>query len=123
MKKILLIEDDAFFLDIYINKFEAAGYQVDVVGDGRLGLERVRSNRPDVILLDIVTPAINGFQVLKELKRDDEFKKIPIIIFSNWGVHEDVEKAKELGADGYLVKGQYTPSEVVAEVGKILDER
>jgi len=123
MKKILLIEDDAFLVDIYINKFEAAGYQVDVVGDGRLGLERVRSNRPDVILLDIVTPAINGFQVLKELKRDDEFKKIPIIIFSNWGAHEDVEKAKELGVDGYLVKGQYTPSEVVAEVGKILGER
>lgn len=120
MKKILLVENNTFLISIYINKFEAAGYQVDVVATGEQSLGRVKINKPDVILLDVITPSMAGFQVLREFKKDDEFKKIPIIVFSNWGAYKDVEKAKELGAYDYLVKAHYTPSEVVAEVGRAL---
>ncbi|MEX2145033.1 MAG: response regulator [Candidatus Spechtbacterales bacterium] len=121
--KILIIEDDPFLSDIYITKFEEMGYDVGISNDGEEGLKKVREYKPDIVLLDIVLPKKNGLAVLEEIKKDGELKNIPVLILSNLGMDHNFDKAKELGAAGYLVKSQYTPSEVVAEVEKILKAR
>jgi len=121
--KIIFIEDDPFLSDIYMTKFEEVGYDIDMAGDGEEGLKKIREIKPDIVLLDIVLPKKNGLEVLEEIKNDDALKHIPVLVLSNLGIDQNFDKAKSLGAAGYLVKSQYTPSEVVAEVEKILKER
>lgn len=118
--KILFIEDDPFLSDIYMTKFEEVGYDIDISNDGEEGLKKIRENKPDIVLLDIVLPKKSGLEILEEIKNDSTLKHIPVLILSNLGMDQNFDKAKSLGAAGYLVKSQYTPSEVVAEVEKIL---
>ena len=118
--KILFIEDDPFLSDIYMTKFEEVGYDIDISNDGEEGLKKIRENKPDIVLLDIVLPKRSGLEILEEIKNDSTLKHIPVLILSNLGMDQNFDKAKSLGAAGYLVKSQYTPSEVVAEVEKIL---
>ena len=118
--KILFIEDDPFLSDIYMTKFEEVGYDIDIANDGEAGLEKIKQTKPDIILLDIVLPGKNGLEVLEEIKKDSTLKDMPVLILSNLGMDQNFDKAKSLGAAGYLVKSQYTPSEVVAEGEKIL---
>lgn len=121
--KILLIEDDPFLSDIYMRKFEELGYITDLASDGEEGLEKVEEIKPDIVLLDIILPKKNGLEILREIKSNDELKNIPVLILSNLSMDENFDKARELGASGYLVKSQYTPSEIVAEVEKVLKEK
>ncbi|MEK7519418.1 MAG: response regulator [Patescibacteria group bacterium] len=120
MKKILLVEDDPFLLDIYKTKFQEEGFSVQVAEDGEKALKMVGEDMPDILLLDIVLPSMDGFEFLKEIKSNDKLKNIRIVLLSNLGQKNEVEKGVALGADKYLIKAHYTPSEVVKEIKKIL---
>lgn len=118
--EILLIEDDPFLTDIYTSKLKKAGFEVDVAPDGGKAFQIVKEKKPSLILLDVVLPQMEGWTILKRIKEDSEMDGMKIIILSNLGQRSEVEKGLQLGADRYLIKSQYTPSEVVAEVKKLL---
>ena len=120
MKKILLIEDDPFLIDIYTTKLKEASYSVDVAEDGDTALRKVKDEPPDLMLLDIVLPNFNGWEILRKVKSSDKNKKIKVVILSNLGEKDEIEKGIKLGATKYLVKAHYTPSEVIEEIKKIL---
>jgi DNA-binding response OmpR family regulator len=117
--KILLIEDDKFLSDMYVTKFSQLGYAIETAYDGEEGLKKAYKIKPGLILLDIKLPLKNGFQVLEELKENIETKNIPVILLTNLGQQEDVEKGKKLGAVDYMIKAQFTPQEVVEKVKKL----
>ncbi|OGH78775.1 MAG: hypothetical protein A2469_03725 [Candidatus Magasanikbacteria bacterium RIFOXYC2_FULL_40_16] len=119
-KLILLVEDDSFLSNIYKTKFEMEGYKVIVATDGEAGLTFAKTKNPDLILLDILLPKMDGFSVLKEIKADEKIKKIPVILLTNLGQKDDVSKGLELGAADYLIKAHFKPSETVAKVRKII---
>ena len=120
MKHILLIEDDPFLIDIYTTKLKEAGYSVETAEDGDEGLRMIKEKKPDLVLLDVVLPNFNGWEILRKIKKDDNFKDLKIVVLSNLGEKDEVEKGLKLGATKYLVKAHYTPSEVIKEVKKIL---
>ncbi len=124
MKTILLVEDDPFLVDIYSTKLKEAGFSVQVAIDGKEVLKKMKGkgNMPDLLLLDIVLPNFNGWEILRKIGRDDELKALKVIILSNLGEKEEIEKGLKLGAARYLVKAHYTPTEVVEEVKKILNK-
>ena len=119
MKKVLLIEDDKFLSDMYVTKFSKFGYKIETAYDGEEGIRKIKGLKPDIILLDIRLPLKNGFEVLKETKKDQKTKDIPIILLTNLGQKEDTERGLKLGAVDYLIKAQFTPQEVVDKVKKI----
>jgi len=121
-KHILIIEDDPFLSEIYVAKFEEVGFEVYVLEKGVLGVERIKEKKPDIILLDIVMPKLDGFELLRLIKEDPEIKNIPVVILSNLGEQENVEKGLKLGAEAYLVKAHFTPTEVVVKVKSILEK-
>ena len=116
-KKILLVEDDEFILDLYSTKFSLEDFEVLKAKDGVEGLELFKKDKPDFVLLDIKMPKMDGWEVLKEIRKQD--KKIPVIIFTNVG-KEDLEENQPDLANDYLVKSFFTPEEVVSRVRKIL---
>ncbi|OGZ58671.1 MAG: hypothetical protein A3B96_03875 [Candidatus Spechtbacteria bacterium RIFCSPHIGHO2_02_FULL_43_15b] len=122
MKNILLIEDDPFLAEIYAAKFRDANFEIEVAADSILGISKTKEKKYDLILLDIVIPNMNGFEVLRSLKNDPEVKNIPVVILSNLGEEENVKKGLSLGAEAYYIKAHYTPTEVVAKVKEILDK-
>lgn len=119
-KKILLVEDDPFLSEMYTAKLIEAGFAVETADNGLGALEKLKENRPDLILLDLVLPKMDGFSVLREIRASAELKGLRIIAFTNLGQKEEVEKGLTLGADDYIVKAHFTPSEVVAKVKDIL---
>ena len=104
MKKILLVEDDPFLIEIYITKFKEAGFSLKVVSDGDLVLEKIKEEMPDLLLLDIVLPNMDGWEILRAIRNDDQLKKMMIVILSNLGEKKDVEKGMKLGVEKYLIK-------------------
>ena len=118
MKKILLVEDDPFLIDIYTTKLREENFKVDVADNGDRALELVEKEKPDLVLLDIVLPNKDGWEILKEIKAKN--KEIKVIILSNLGQKEEVEKGLKLGAEKYLIKSNFTPSEVVEEIKKLI---
>ena len=119
-KKILIIEDEVYLSEMYKMKFEFEGYIVLVAKDGQEGIDSTLSDKPDIILLDLVMPVKDGYQVLKELKENDETKKIPVLILSNLGQVDEIKKAMNDGADKYLIKANITPEQLVKEVKNAL---
>ena len=122
MKSILLVEDDPFLIDIYSTKLKESGFSVEVASDGESALRKVKEKEPDLVILDIVLPQLDGWEILRQIKSDPKLKNIKIIILSNLGQKEEVERGVELGAVKYLIKAHYTPSEVVAEIKQLLSE-
>lgn len=120
MKKILLVEDDPLLIDIYTTKLKQSGLQVTVVEQGEKALAAMESERPDLVLLDIVLPHMDGWEILQQVRAREELKAIPIVILSNLGQKEEIAKGLSLGADKYLIKAHYTPSEIVEEVIKLV---
>lgn len=120
MAKILLVEDDEMLHSMYTQKFNQDGHQVISAYNGVDGLKKAREEKPDAVLLDIIMPKMDGFICLKKIKADKELSKIPVILLTNLGQDEDIEKGKELGADDYFIKANHTPTEVVAKVKSIL---
>lgn len=115
-KKILIIEDEKVQMDMYRTRFEKAGFKVITARNGKPGLELAKRQRPDLILLDIVMPLVNGFRVLEKLKKDTQVKDIPIVILSNLSQKEEIEKGLKLGAEEYIVKTSLTPSQIVEKI-------
>ena len=113
MAKILIIEDDPLMSRMYQKIFSLEGYSVDIAGDGLEGLEKTRSLKPTLILLDIMMPKMNGLQVLEKLKLDPETKSIPVVILTNLAGSRDAEDAMLKGAVKYIVKSEYEPNQIV----------
>jgi DNA-binding response OmpR family regulator len=120
MAKILIVEDDKFLRELMVEKLKSAGFQIVEAVDGEKGIEEAQKEIPDLILLDLILPGINGFEVLSQIKAAATTANIPVIILSNLGAEEDIEKGNSLGASGYLVKAQFTPSEIIEKVNQIL---
>jgi len=120
VKTILLIEDDPFLIDIYTTKLKESGFKVEVATNGEEGIIKAQETKPNLIVLDIVLPQIDGWEILKEIKANPNLKKIPVVILSNLGQKSEVEKGIKLGAVKYLIKAHFTPSEVIEEIKKVL---
>lgn len=120
MNRILLVEDDPFLVDIYSRKLKKAGFEVAVEKDGSKVLGAIQERKPDLLMLDIVLPEVDGWEILKKLGEDPQFSDLKVMVFSNLGQKAEVEKGLQLGAIKYLIKADYTPSEVVEEVRKLL---
>ncbi|MEK7510311.1 MAG: response regulator [Patescibacteria group bacterium] len=123
MKKILLIEDDPLLIDIYTRKLKEAGFLVLLMTEGNhkvLGM--IKTEKPDLVILDIVLPRVDGWEILRAIKRDEDVKDTRVMVLSNLGQKEEIEKGLKLGAESYLIKAHYTPSEIVQEVMKLINE-
>ncbi len=120
MAKILLVEDDSFIADIYKKKFESSGFEVLNITNGRAVLKAVDDQHFDIILLDLVIPEMSGLEVLRELRGPRYPAGLPIVIFSNLSNPEDRELAVQLGANGFIPKTDFSPSQVVDEVNRYL---
>lgn len=119
-KKILIIEDDLTLRNALSEFLEADGFTVAVASDGEEGLTLISEIKPDLVLLDIILPKKDGFEVLKEMKNDKEVSDIPVMLLTNLGSLDDIEKALALGATTYLVKGDYQIKEIVEKIKNIL---
>lgn len=118
--KILLVEDDPLLIDIYTTKFAEAGFNVVVVEDGEKVEKSLEKDQPDIIVLDIVLPHKDGWTVLEQLKTQGALDRFKVVVLSNLGQKEEIEKGLRLGAVKYLIKAHYTPSQVAQEVKSLL---
>ena len=120
MEKILVIEDDKFLRDLLYKKLAEENFSVATALDGEEGLKKIQEENPNLVLLDLILPGINGFEVLKKAKENPATKDIPVIVLSNLGQKEDVERAMKLGAQDYLIKAHFTLEEILEKIRKHL---
>lgn len=122
MKSILIIEDDQALSEMYATKFTREDFLVNIAHDGKEGIEKMRSIKPDIVILDLLMNKVSGFDVLKTVKDDPAVNKIPILILTN--IFADVEDLlKNWGASDFLLKANTTPEEVVKKVKQILSQK
>jgi len=119
---VLLIEDDPAVVEMYKMKLELDGYRVTIAADGDEGLARARELKPDIIFLDLRLPKKDGFEVLRELRESDATRATPVIILSNYGQRELIERGLTLGANEFLIKAQTTPSSLSEGIDEWLKE-
>ncbi len=117
--KILVVEDEQVLAKVFEEKFQKAHYEVKIAADGQAAIDLAKSFSPDVIVLDLVLPKKNGFDVLSELKSEDALKIIPVVVVSNLGEDEDIKRALSLGAEDYFVKAQHPINEIVSKVKSV----
>ncbi|HVE80569.1 MAG TPA: response regulator [Candidatus Dormibacteraeota bacterium] len=123
MANIMLVEDDPILVEMYQAKFELEGHDIVVATNGQECLRLLEDYRPDIVLLDILMPKLNGFHVLKEIKKNPKLRNLPVILLTNLGEAEvdmNQDLAKALGVNDYLIKSHHTPDEVVSKVMKVL---
>jgi len=122
-KSILIVDDDLTLREMYEERLKAEGFTVEGAKDGEEAIQKAKADKPSVILLDIMMPKINGLDVLKMLKADDDTKEIPVIILT--ALIQDVDKTKGLtsGADDYVVKSETMPGEVIAKIHKAIEKK
>ena len=123
MSKILFVEDDQAFYNLCSMELKMKGFDVVHVADGSLAIEKIRSEKPDAVLLDIVLPGMNGLDILKEMKEDSELKGIKVAMLTNFGMDENVNKAMDLGADEYFMKYNIVLSELPDKVHTLLGSK
>lgn len=121
--KILLIEDDRFFQKFYSAKLAENKVYAEIAGDGEEGLVKMKTTNPDLVLLDLIMPKMDGFSVLTARLKDDKLKKIPVIVFSTLGQEKDVQNAQKLGADGYINKGTFDFSNMVSTINRVMQHK
>lgn len=119
-QKILLVEDDTFLAGMYVTKLSLEHFQVVLATDGRQGVKMAKEEKPDAVLLDIVLPKMDGFQVLSAIRKDPVTAKTPVILLTNLGQKSDVDRGLALGANDYLIKAHFLPSEVIAKLKKLI---
>ncbi|MFA5022669.1 MAG: response regulator [Candidatus Paceibacterota bacterium] len=119
-KKVLIVEDDEFLRSLNAKRLETEGFKVAVAVDGQNAIDLIPKEMPNLIFLDLLLPGVDGFEVLKKIKEDPKTKDIPVIVFSNLGQKEDIEKAHALGAIDFLVKANFTLDDVVLKIKEIL---
>jgi len=120
MKTILLVEDDPFVVDIYSTKLESAGFSVEVAEDGEEALRKLKEKKPNLMILDIVLPNIDGWELLKMIRTEMGMEDLKVVVLSNLTQKEEVQKGSALGVIRHFVKANFTPSEVVEEIKKII---
>ena len=121
--KILLVEDDKFFQKFYSTKLTENKVEVQVASNGEEGLIKMRDFKPDLVLLDLIMPKMDGFAVLATRSQDENLKKIPVIVFSTLGQEKDVENAKSLGSNGYINKGSFDFNNIIAKINQVMGSR
>ena len=121
MKNILLAEDDKFISDIYTTKFKEEGFEVEVACDGQDCLSKLEEKKPDLLILDIVLPKIDGWEILRKIKANDNLKDLKVVILSNIAQKENIERGIKSGIIKYFIKAHYTPTEICEEIKKILE--
>ena len=119
-KTILIIEDDKFLRELIVKKLIKEGYKISEAVDGEEGTKKVKEEKPDLVLLDLILPGIDGFEVLARIKEDPSLSSMPVMVISNLGQKEDVEKALKMGAVDYLIKAHHTPPEIIEKIKAIL---
>jgi len=119
-KTILIIEDDKFLRELITRKLLNEAYEVSEAVDGEEGIKKIKEEKPDLILLDLILPGIDGFEVLSKKKEDPALASIPVIILSNLGQKDDVEKGLKMGAVDYLIKAHFTPGEIIEKIKVVL---
>ena len=117
---ILIVEDEVPLLEMYKMKFNSSGFEVYGASNGEAGLMLAKNHIPGLILLDILMPKVDGYEMLKELKSDKNTKNIPVIVFSNLSQKDEVQKGFNLGADDYIIKTELTPSDLVKKVNTFI---
>lgn len=123
-KKILIIDDDSFLLDMYALKFTQSGFEVDTALGSEQALDKIRNGlKPNIILTDIVMPVMDGFEFLSKLNEENLGHDIIKVILSNRGAQSDIDQGMSLGVEGYIVKANSTPSEVIAHVTEIINTK
>lgn len=129
MKRILIVEDEVFLVQVLQDNLVSAGYEIDTAQDGEIALEKLRVCCPDLMLLDLLIPKIDGFHVLETVRKDSRLKSIPVYIISNLSSDTEIKRALDLGADGYYIKSEHPVKEIVGiviqrlEKGKIEADR
>jgi len=119
-KKILIVEDDKFLRELIVTKLENEGFDTAVAVDGNEGIKAIEEQKPNLVILDLMLPGIDGFEVLQRMKENQALTSIPVLILSNLGQREDVEKGLSLGAVDFLIKAHFTPNEVIEKVKNYL---
>ena len=119
-KKLLIVEDDAFIRDIYQTRFQQEGFEVMTAENGLVALEKMAQTIPDVVLLDVMMPYMDGMEVLKSIKANERLKRVPVIMLTNVSEKIKIEQAYDFGADELLTKSNFIPSEIVAKVRLLL---
>ena len=119
--KILIIDDDVDTLKLVGLMLQKQGYQIAAANNGERGLTQAEVEKPDLILLDIIMPYMDGLEVLKKIKSEERLKNIPIILLTNLSQKEEISQGLELGANDYLIKSHFTPSEVLEKIKKYLN--
>lgn len=117
---VMVVEDDKFLRDLIVQKLKREGFPVLEAITGNDALQVVKEQKPAVILLDLILPGLDGFEVLKRLKDDQETASTPVVILSNLGQREDVERGLRLGAVDFMIKAHFTPGEIVAKIKETL---
>lgn len=118
----MIVEDDSFVLDIYQTKLSQEGYNVIEARNGVEAMKKLEKEKPDLVLLDIVMPYMDGIEVLKKMKESDELKNVPVILLTNLSQKEEINVGLGLGASDYLIKSHFTPSEVMEKIKVFLPE-
>lgn len=120
---VLIIEDDKFLRDLITQKLFAEGFKVQAAVDGESGLKILKEESIELIILDLLLPGIDGFEVLKRIKEDEAMKSIPVVVLSNLGQREDIDRAMSLGAEDFMVKANFTPNEIIDKIKGILRKK
>ncbi len=123
MSRILIVEDEDFLIQALKDNLSAEGWTVDIAKNGEEALERIAKKKPDLVLLDILMPKRDGFYVLEEIRKNPEWKLIPVIVLSNLGEDTSIKRAMEMGANDYFVKSQHPIQEVIEKVRDYLEGR
>jgi len=119
-KTILVIEDDKFLRELMNQKLLREGFETEEATDGEQGIQKIKEVKPDLVLLDLILPGMDGFEVLAKIKEDPALSAIPVIVLSNLGQKDDIERGLQLGAKDYLIKAHFTPGEVIEKIKNIL---
>ena len=121
-KKILIVEDDKFLRELIAKKLIANDYEVIEAADGEEGIKKATENKPDLVLLDLILPGIDGFGVLARIKENMTIRETPVIVLSNLSQQGDIEKIMQLGAADFLIKAHFIPGEIIEKIKRILDK-
>ncbi len=121
-KNILVIEDDIQFYTLYGTELQTRGYKVSNVSDGSLAVQAIKDQQPDLVLLDLVLPGRNGLDILREIRSQQEFENLKVVILTNYGGEENVSTALELGATDYVMKYKIVPSELADKLASLFGD-
>lgn len=121
--KILIVEDDKFLRELMTRKLNNEGFDLQEAIDGEEGLKKLETFKPDIILLDLILPGLDGFETLERIKDNPQTSEIPVLILSNLGQRDEIEKGLKLGAVDFMVKAHFTPEEIVGKIKSILSNK